>query len=89
MEVADPADHGSARHDLVDVRSKLSQERAILGVAFHEPIGGMIFVASRERAVLAEIVEADDLMPGLEELRDQIPGDETSCTRNEGPHLRA
>ena len=86
VEVADPADHRRGRHDLVAVGGQLAHERNVLGIALHEAIARMVVVRLGQRAVLAEIVEADDLVAGLEQLRDEIAIDEPGGAGDEDPH---
>ena len=69
MEVADPADHRGGGDDLVAVGGELAQQGDILRVALDEAVARMRRrSSSRGRAVLAEVVDADDLVAGLEQL---------------------
>src|SRR5688572_20825275 len=88
VEVADPADHRRTGDDLVDVRRQLGQERHVLGVALDKPIGGMVVVALRHPAVLAEVVDADNLVAVRQELIYEVAADETSGACDEDPHRR-
>ena len=47
----------------------------------------MVVVRLREPAVLAEVVEADDLVAGLEQLRDEVAGDEPGGAGDEDAAL--
>jgi hypothetical protein len=76
VEVADPADHRRRGDDLVAVGSELTEQCHVLGVAADEAVARVAVVALGERAVLAEVVDADHVMTGLEELRDKVPADE-------------
>ena len=86
VEVADPADHRGGRDDLVAVGDELAHERGVLGVALDEPVARMVVVRLREPAVLAEVVEPDDLVAGLEQLRDEVAVDEPGGAGDEDAH---
>src|SRR5205085_10178204 len=75
--------HGRARADVVGVGGKLGQQVGVLGVAFHEPVARVVVVAAPHGPVLAVIVEADDLVPGLEQLGDEVTADEARCSGDE------
>src|SRR5450759_6033303 len=62
--------------DLVAVGSELTEQCHDLGGAADETLARVAVVALGERAVLAEVVDADHVMTGLEELRDKVPADE-------------
>ena len=68
------------------VRGELAQERGVLGVALDEPIARMVVVRLGQPAVLGEVVEADDLVPGLEQLGDEIAVDEPGGAGDEDAH---
>ena len=89
VEVADPADHRGGRDDLVAVRRELAHQLRVLGVALDEPVARMVVVRLGQPAVLAEVVEPDDVVAGLEELRDEIavdePGGAGDEDRSRGP----
>ena len=61
VEVTDAPDHRRAGHDLVHVRGQTRQQRRVLGVALHERVAGMVVVGPAHGAVLAEVIQADDL----------------------------
>ena len=88
VEVADPADHRGGGDDLVAVRRELGQERDVLGVALDEPVARMAVVGLREAAVLAEVVDADDLVARLEQLRHEVAADEPGRAGDEDLHRR-
>ena len=86
VEVADPADHRRGRDDLVAVGGELVEERRVLGVALDEPVARVVVVRLGQPAVLAEVVEPDDLVAGLEQLRDEVAVDEPGGAGDEDPH---
>ena len=86
VEVADAADHRRGSDDLVAVGGELAHERGVLGVALDEAVARMVVVGLRQAAVLAEVVEADDLVAGLEQLRDEVAVDEPGGAGDEDPH---
>ena len=75
-----------ARDALVDIGCQFRHEPDVLGVAFDEAVAGMVVIRLRQAAVLAEVVEPDHLVPGLEELRDEIAVDEPGGAGDEDPH---
>ena len=78
MEVRDAADHGCPRDHVVAVHGQLRQQLRVLGIALDQPEARIVVMAAAHRAVLAEVVHADDLVPGLQQLCDQVSADETS-----------
>src|SRR6478672_9618417 len=86
VEVADPTDHGRGGDDLVAVRCELAHEPGVLGVTLHEPVARVVVVRLGQPAVLAEVVEPDDVVTRLEELRDEIAVDEPGGAGDEDPH---
>ena len=58
----------------------------VLGVALDEPVARMVVVRLREPAVLREVVEPDDLVAGLEQLRDEVAVDEPGRAGDEDLH---
>ena len=86
MEVADPADHRGGGDDLVAVGGELGDEAGVLGVALDEPVAGVAVVRLDQPAVLAEVVEPDDLVAGLEQLRDEVAVDEPGGAGDEDAH---
>ena len=81
-----PADHRGGRDDLVAVRGELVHERGVLGVALDEPVARVIVVGLGQAAVLAEVVEPDDFVAGLEQLGDEVAVDEPGGAGDEDPH---
>ncbi len=88
VEVADPADHRGRRHDLVAAADQLPEEIHVLGVSLHQPVTRVVVVALADRAVLAEVVQPDDLVTGLQQLGHQVAVDEAGCAGDEDAHQR-
>jgi hypothetical protein len=84
VEVRDAADHRGCRDDLVAVDGQLGEQLGILRVTFDEVVPRIVVVAAPHGAVLAEVVHADHLVPGLEKLGDEISADESgrACQEN-------
>ncbi len=76
VEVGDAADHRRARDQLIAVRGQLGQQLRVFRVALDELVAGVVVEAALDRAVFAEVVNADDLVPGLQEVGDEISADE-------------
>ncbi len=87
VEVADAADHRRRGDDLVAVGRERPQQPGVLRVALHEPVAGMVVVRTDERPVLAEVVDADDVVAGLEQLGDEIAVDEAGGAGDEDLHV--
>ena len=68
---------------MVGVGGKLGQKFGVLGVAFHEPVARVAVIAAPHGPVLAVVVDAYDLVPGLEQLGDEVPADEAGRSRDE------
>ena len=86
MEVADAADHRPPSHHLVDVRGELAEQGGVLRVALDEPIARVVVVGLDQASVLGEVVQSDDLVAGLEQLRDEVAVDEAGCAGDEDTH---
>ena len=86
MEVADATDHRGSGNDLVAVGGELGDEAGVLCVALDEPVSRMAVVRLDQPAVLAEVVEPDDLMAGLVQLGDQVAVDEPGGAGDQDPH---
>jgi hypothetical protein len=76
VEVGDPADHRRARDHVVAVHGQLGEQLGVLGVTLDEPVAGVVVVTAPDGSVFAEVVDADDFVPGLQQLRDQVATDE-------------
>ena len=68
MEVADAADHRRGSDDLIAVRGQVAHEGFVLRVALDERVARVAIVALCRLAVLAEVVDADYFVAGLEQL---------------------
>ena len=86
VEVADPADHRGRGDDLVAVGGELRHQRGVLRVALDEAIARVVVVRLRQAAVLAEVVEADDLVARLEQVRDEVAVDEAGGAGDKDLH---
>ena len=87
VEVADPADHrGRRRRPGRQSAASSRQQRGVLGVALDEAVARVVVVRLGQPAVLREVVETDDLVAGLEQLRDEIAVDEPGGAGDEDPH---
>jgi hypothetical protein len=89
VEVADPADHRGRSDDLVAVRGELCDERRILRIALHEPVARVLVVRLDQRAVLAEVIETDDLVAGVEQLGHQVAVDEAGRAGDQDAQVRS
>ena len=89
VEVADPADHRGRGHDLVAVGGELGARapRPWRRPRRSGSAGGRRTTC--QAAVLAEVVEPDDLVAGLEQLGDEVAVDEPGRAGDEDPHSRA
>ena len=87
VEVADPADHRRSRHDLIAVRGELRQQRDVLGIALDEPVARVTVVRLGQPTVLREVIEPDDVVPGLQQLGDEVAVDESGGAGHEDAHL--
>src|SRR6185503_15176386 len=79
-------DHRRARDEVIAVRGQLLDELDVLAVALDELVLGMAVVRLLHAPVLAEVVDAHDLVAVLEQLGDEIPGDESVRAGDEGLH---
>src|SRR5439155_10064654 len=86
MKVTDSTDHGCPGQDLVAFESEPGQKRDVLGVTLDQPVSGMAVVAFAQGTVLAEVVDADDLVPGSQQLFDQVAADEAGGPGDEDLH---
>ena len=76
VEIGDAADHRGARDQLVAVRGELGQKLRVLGVALDEVVARVAIEAALDRPVLAEVVDADNFMPRLQQVGDEVAADE-------------
>ncbi len=77
VEVGDAADLSGQCHYVIAASDQAPQQVSVLGVALREVIVWMVVVALFHRAVLLEIVDADDDVARVEQLLHQIAADET------------
>ena len=88
VEVADPADHRGRGDDLIDVGRQLRHQPDVLRVALDEPVARVVVVRLRDPAVLAEVVQTDDLVTRLQQVRDEIAADEAGRPGDENLQSR-
>ena len=86
MEIADAADARRPRDDLIHVAHQFTEQACILGVALNEAVRRMLQRLLMNRAVFGEIIEADDLMTGVEQLFHEIAADEAGGAGDEDFH---
>ena len=77
MKVGDPADHRRRRDEMVAVGGQLGHEIDITTIAFNKGVALVVVIALGRRAIFGIVVDADNLVAGIEELGDDITGDET------------
>src|SRR5207247_8917559 len=87
--VRDAGDQRRTRDAVVAVRGQLGQKLRILGVALDEPVARVVVERAAHPAVLAVVVDADDLVPGAKQLGDQVPADEPGGAGDEDLHPRS
>ena len=71
LERRGPADEPGRGNDLVAVRGERPEEAGVGRIAGDEPVRGMAVEAPARAAVGREVVDADDLVAGVEQLRDE------------------
>jgi hypothetical protein len=76
VEIRDPSDHRGSGDELVAVARELGQQGRVLGVALDETVARVVVEAALERPVLAVVVDADDLVAGVQQVGNQVAGDE-------------
>ena len=77
MEIGDASDHRGARDQLVAVRGELGQKFGVLGVSLDEVVARVAVEAALDRPVLAEVVDADNFVPRLQQVGNEIAANET------------
>jgi hypothetical protein len=87
VEVGDAADHGGTGDDLIAVGRQFRHQRHVLAVAEHEAVIGVAVMGFGDRAVFAEIVDADDMVPVLEQLGDDITRNEAGGSGDQDFHV--
>ena len=77
VEIRDTADHRRACDDVVAVDGELCEELRVFGVAFDQAVVRIVVKCAPHRAVLAEVVDTDNLVAGVNQLGDEISADES------------
>ena len=62
---------------MVAVDGELCEELRVFGVAFDQAVAGIVVEGVCNRPVLAEVVDTDNLVAGVNQLGDEIPADES------------
>src|SRR4029078_7102328 len=92
-ELAPPPHPRRGGAALVAVAGEPLDELGVLDVALDEPVARVVVVRLREAAVLAEVVDADNVVARLEELGHEVAADEARSAGDQdahlGPHLDA
>src|SRR5215475_12315172 len=73
---------------MIAVGDQAAQQLDILRIAAREMIAGMAVIALGDRAILAEIVDADHLVAGGQKLLHQIAADEASRAGDQNFHAK-
>jgi hypothetical protein len=68
VEIGDATDHRRARNKLIAVRGQLGQQLGVLRVTLDKAVARVVVEASLDRAVLAEVVDSDNVVAGLQEI---------------------
>jgi hypothetical protein len=68
---------------VIAAHRQLGQQLDVLGVALNQLVAGIAVVRAFDRPVLAVVVDPDDLIAGLEKLRDEVSANESGGARNE------
>jgi hypothetical protein len=79
VEIGDAADHRRPSDELVAVGGELGQQLRVLGVALDKSVARVSVEAALDRSVLAEVVDADDLVAGPQEVGYEVSADEPGC----------
>ena len=88
VEVADPPDHRRGGDHLVAVRRQPGEQVDVLRIALDEAVAWVVVVRAGERAVLAEVVDPDDFVPVLQQVRHEVAVDEPGGAGDEDLHSR-
>jgi hypothetical protein len=80
LKVADTADHRSGSYKVIAIRHQFLQQLGILRVTFNQLVASIRRVGFVSTTILAKVVQSNYLMPGIEQLLDQIATDKTSST---------
>ena len=68
---------------MVALAGELGQQAGVLGVALDKAVASVIVEAPPDRSVLAEVVDADDLVSGLKKVGDEVAADEAGRAGDE------
>src|SRR6266705_1991222 len=85
VKIADAADHGSSSHKMIAILQQGFQQFAVFGVAFDKQVIGMRIIRLFHPAILTEIIQTNNVVPGGESCFNKIPTYEAGCTRNQDP----
>jgi hypothetical protein len=88
VEIRDSSDHRGAGDELVAVARELGEELRVFGVALDETVARVVVEAALERTVLGVVVDADDLVAGVEQVGDEIPGNKPGSAGDENSQSR-
>src|ERR1700693_2258211 len=86
VEKRDSPNHRRRRDEMIAVFQEVLEQRDTFGVALHERIQGVFVVRFVDRAILAEIVEPNDLIARLKQFFDEVAADKTGSAGNEYFH---
>jgi hypothetical protein len=86
MEITDAADAGGPGDELVRVAQQFPQRADVLGVAPDQAVARVLLGRLADVAVLGEIIQADDFVPGLQQLFDQVAADKAAGAGDKDLH---
>ena len=87
VEVGDAADQRRAGDEVVAVAEQLGHQLGVAGVALDEVVVRVVVVGLRDRPVLREVVEPDDLVAAAQQLLDDVAADEAGRSSDETSSL--
>ena len=76
----------AAADDLVAPAHEVPEQPRVLRVPLDERVLGIVVVAPARGPVLAEVIQAHHLVPGREQLGNEIPADEARRAGDKDPH---
>jgi hypothetical protein len=80
VEVRDAADHRGAGDEVVAVGDQVRHQLDVTAVALDERVRRVVVVRPGDRAVLGEVVDADNFVTASEELLHEVSADESGGT---------
>ena len=86
VEQGNPADEGGTGDEVIAVGQELLEQGEVLGIPHDPAVARVVVVAAPHRAVLREVVQADDLGADGQQLFDEITGDEAGRTGDQNTH---